>query len=366
MARIFISYARKDGSDIAEELADRLRAFDHEVFLDVHSIRAGTRWRYELQRRIAWADLMVVLVTPSSNESEYVRGEIALAEKINRPILPIQINNTRTPDHLRSEWQILKLEGDNFDRVLLEMEHALRLLPSRPLIPSRPLAGIILLIMIIGTSFFLFSYRPPSPENISTPISTAASGSVATAVMNRTPIVNEDFEDQTADNWILQWGSNFNVIDDGTGNYVWSSTADGEVFYEPSAEWNNYAIALDYYILNWDDQDGTGVVVALRRQADHDCSRYDFILHPDQLVLGAADDNCVDFNFFAEDNDHPNTTGIWHTLYAGVNRTQLQWWLDGDEMQTYDDERYTVGSLGILNLRDTEIWFDNLRLWRFE
>jgi len=96
MARIFISYSRKDGAPIADELADRLRAFDHEVFLDVHSLRAGTRWRLELRRRIAWADLMIVLVTPGSNASEYVRAEIAQAEKISRPILPSRLT-TRPP-----------------------------------------------------------------------------------------------------------------------------------------------------------------------------------------------------------------------------------------------------------------------------
>jgi hypothetical protein len=39
MARIFISYARADAAQIADELADRLRIFGHEVFLDVHSIK---------------------------------------------------------------------------------------------------------------------------------------------------------------------------------------------------------------------------------------------------------------------------------------------------------------------------------------
>jgi hypothetical protein len=70
MARIFISYARKDAAEIADELADKLRAKEHEVFLDVQSIRAGSRWRSELSRRIKWSDLIVVLVTPASNESD--------------------------------------------------------------------------------------------------------------------------------------------------------------------------------------------------------------------------------------------------------------------------------------------------------
>jgi len=365
MARIFISYSRKDGSPVADELADRLRAFDHEVFLDVQSIRAGTRWRFELRRRIAWADLMIVLVTPGSNESEYVRGEIAQAEKLNRPILPIQINNTPTPDHLRSEWQFIKLEGNNLDRVLLELERALRLLPPRSLLPGRFLIALALLIVVIVGGVFLYTRGRQAPDFTPTPRDDVA-GNSATAVLNSDPIVDEDFEDQVADGWLLNWGRQFTIIDDGTGNQVARSAGEGEMFYEPSADWHDYAIELDYYVVDWDDDDDTGVVVALRRQPDRECSRYDFVLHPDLLVVGAADEVCAGFVYFDEEDDYPNTPGMWHTLYVAVKGTQLQWQLDGDEMRTYDDERYTVGSLGILNLGNTEIWFDSLRIWLFE
>jgi hypothetical protein len=364
MARIFISYARKDGSEIAEELADRLRAFEHNVFLDVHSIRAGTRWRFELRRRIAWADLMIVLVTPASNMSDHVREEIALAEKLNRPILPVQIEDTPTPDHLRSEWQIIPLKGGNYDRLLLELEHAFRLLPSRSFLPAFFLIVLAFLIVAIGLGVLLVSRGSLFPNSTPT-FEEIISGSTSDDA-GKVLVVDEDFEDQVVDNWFLQWGSDFKVIDDGTGNHVWSSTAEGEIYYEPSVEWHNYAFAVDFYVIDWDDENDTAVVIELRREPDQECNRYDFVLHPDHLVLGATDETCANFAFFNEDTDHPNTPGTWHRLYVAANGNQLQWQLDGGEMKTYNDDRRTIGSIGILNLQDTEIWFDSLRIWKFQ
>jgi hypothetical protein len=359
MARIFISYSRKDGSPVADELADRLRAFDHQVFLDVHSLRAGTRWRSELRQRIAWADLMIVLVTPGSNNSEYVRGEVDQAEKLNRPILPIQIGGTPTPDHLRSEWQVIKLEGNNLDRVLLELEHSLRLLPSKSPLPGRFLMTVALLIVIIGLGVFLYTRNQPSPAMTLTPEVAASDGA------SDTLIVEEDFEDEVADGWALQWGEDFTIIDDGGGNHVWRSAARGEIFYEPSAEWRDYAVKLDYYVVDWDESD-VGVTLALRRQQDPECSRYDFVLHESLLAVGAADANCTGFVFFADDREHPNTPGGWHGLYVEVKGTQLGWQFDGGEMRTYQDELYAVGGVSFLNHDNTEIWFDSLQIWLLE
>lgn len=365
MARIFISYARRDGSAIAEELADRLRAFEHEVFLDIHSIRAGTRWRFELQRRIAWADLMIVLVTPGSNESENVRQEIALAEKINRPILPLQINDTPAPDHLRSEWQMITLKGENYDRVMMELEHAFRLLPPRSFLPPRFLVALAVLSLVIGGGVFLYTQDRKLP-NITPTAENTASGSTATAVMNSSPNVEEDFEDQIADNWALEWGSDFNVIDDGTGNHVWSSTGDGEMFYEPSADWRDYALELDYYVVDWADND-TGVVLGIRRGRDSECRRYDFVLHPGMLAVGASENACENFIFFKE-TTHSSESGVWHTLYVEVRGAQIQWRLDGGAIQSYEDadRRNPTGRFSILNFHNTEIWFDSLRIWQFE
>ena len=131
MVRIFISYARKDGLEIAQELANQLRAREHKVFLDLHSMRAGTKWRPELSRRIRWADLVVVVVTEGSNDSDHVYQEVSEAEQNSKTIIPIQVNDTPLPVHLRGTWQAVKLENDNYDAIILEIQSTLISLKSR-------------------------------------------------------------------------------------------------------------------------------------------------------------------------------------------------------------------------------------------
>lgn len=129
--RIFISYARVDGHDTAEKLAHRLRAIGHEVFLDIHSIVGGSRWRNELDRRIASAEVVIILVTPGSNQSDHVYMEFKQAEARGRLILPVQIGDTPLPVHLRGTWQAVRLDGEDLDGVLLEIERITRTLPRR-------------------------------------------------------------------------------------------------------------------------------------------------------------------------------------------------------------------------------------------
>ncbi|MEM6284809.1 MAG: toll/interleukin-1 receptor domain-containing protein, partial [Chloroflexota bacterium] len=111
MARIFISYARKDGAEAANELTNRLYALRHQVFMDVHGIPGGVKWEEELIERAAWCDVMLVIVTPASNESKYVYHEVREAEKNNKLIVPIRIGDVSLPNHLRS-YNAYKLVND--------------------------------------------------------------------------------------------------------------------------------------------------------------------------------------------------------------------------------------------------------------
>ncbi len=358
MAHIFISYARKDGSAVAEELADRLRAFDYDVFLDVQSIRAGTRWRFELRRRIGWADLIILLVTPGSNESEHVSNEVAMAESINRPILPIQIGDTPVPEYLKSEWQCVKLENQNYDRVLLEIEQTLRHLPVRPL--SRFLPLVLLLIILTAGGVFLLLQGTGQPN---VPVSTPPTNDALSTLAD--PTYSEDFEDGTADDWGLDWGNDFTIVDDGTGNHVWRTASEGEVVFEPSDTWRDYAISVDYQVINWDTDAETGPSLTVRRQTIQTCSRYDFALYPDELVMGSLDKTCENYDYFGK-TGYANTPGVWHTITIEAQGNHFRWWLDGDTTDEFNDDTYSRGSFGILNLSNTEIWFDNLRLWSLD
>lgn len=359
MARIFISYARKDGSAVAEELADRLRAFEHEVFLDVHSIRAGTQWKSELLQRIHWAGVMIVLVTPASNESEHVRDEIAQAEQFGKVVIPIQVSDAPMPEHLRSKWQSLKLDHDNYDRVLLEIEHTINRLPRQSRLPLMALIGIGLLalvvIAVIGSG--ILQNRTLQPSTVTPTLMTPASEGT---------IYVEDFEDGEADGWEINWGNAFSVADDGTGNQVWRSAADGEMFYEPSLGWRDFSIQLRYYVAEWDTaEDDTGFLVGIRRMADQECNRYGFYFNQEFIVMDATDQACDTIEVFDVD-DHVNAPGQWHDFYVEARGTDIQWRVDDGELHEISDDTYSAGSLAILNLHASEFWFDDIRIQLFD
>ncbi|HRF97288.1 MAG TPA: toll/interleukin-1 receptor domain-containing protein, partial [Aggregatilineales bacterium] len=81
MAKIFISYARADGYEHANEIANRLRILNHDIFMDIHGIAGGTEWEKQLIKSGKWADVLLLLITPASNQSKPVYHEFREAEK---------------------------------------------------------------------------------------------------------------------------------------------------------------------------------------------------------------------------------------------------------------------------------------------
>ncbi len=95
--RFFISYRRHSALDreLASYLVERLSRAGNEVFID-RQMPIGTRWVNEIERRIAWCDYLVVLLSEDSINSEMVQGEVRQAhrhfEKEGRPAtLPVRV-----------------------------------------------------------------------------------------------------------------------------------------------------------------------------------------------------------------------------------------------------------------------------------
>ena len=95
--RFFVSYRRRADKDreLASYLVERLERAGHEVFIDLQ-MPIGTRWVDEIERRIAWCDYIIVLLSEDSIHSEMVQGEVRRAhrrcEKEGRPTtLPVRV-----------------------------------------------------------------------------------------------------------------------------------------------------------------------------------------------------------------------------------------------------------------------------------
>jgi len=85
----YISYSRKDGSRYAEQLAEGLRQFEIDVFIDREMIHGGDEWVDLLRREIQPASVLVLVCTSSAMESEFARMEVRYFLDQRRPVIPI-------------------------------------------------------------------------------------------------------------------------------------------------------------------------------------------------------------------------------------------------------------------------------------
>lgn len=113
MTHLFISYSRSD-KDFAQKLTDTLRDNGVEVFLDVQGIEAGEKWSTAIQRALDAAEVMLVVISPASMQSDNVEDEWQYFLDNKKPILPI----LWLPAKLH--FQLNRLQYVNFNGVPFE------------------------------------------------------------------------------------------------------------------------------------------------------------------------------------------------------------------------------------------------------
>lgn len=106
-AEVFLSYARDD-RDYVRRLARRLAAAGLFPWYD-KSLTPGGRWSVEIERNIARCAAFVVVVSPSAMASAWVERELNLAERLGKPILPLQLGST-------DWWRLADLQVVRVDR----------------------------------------------------------------------------------------------------------------------------------------------------------------------------------------------------------------------------------------------------------
>lgn len=87
--RVFISYARKDTLEFADQLAAALVACGFDPDLDREDIGGGEDWRARLTAMLIGADTVVFALSPGSLGSDICKWEVAEAERLSKRIIPI-------------------------------------------------------------------------------------------------------------------------------------------------------------------------------------------------------------------------------------------------------------------------------------
>jgi hypothetical protein len=78
--KVFISYKRTDSAPMAGQLFDKLNRLGYETFLDDASIDKGAEFQRELKWWLNDADMLLVLLSPAFDKSEWCLEEIAFAQ----------------------------------------------------------------------------------------------------------------------------------------------------------------------------------------------------------------------------------------------------------------------------------------------
>jgi len=97
MRSAFVSHSTSDDSFVAEmESFLRAAGFD-EVFNDVSSIRPDERFWPAIEKGIADADTLVVVITTASTTSEWVKREVEFARDLSKKVIPIWVEDCPLP-----------------------------------------------------------------------------------------------------------------------------------------------------------------------------------------------------------------------------------------------------------------------------
>lgn len=109
MSHVFISYSKKNHG-YARKLADKLLELGFDVWID-DRIDYGEEWWERIVKSIEGCGAFVALMTPQSRSSKWVRREVLLADKLNKPIFPLLLNG--------GNWEIF------VDRQFIDVEGGL-------------------------------------------------------------------------------------------------------------------------------------------------------------------------------------------------------------------------------------------------
>lgn len=104
MSRVFISYARKDGADLARRLQADLKERGFDPWLDTQRLSGGATWTKEIEAALDRADDVLVLLTNGSYVSEICRSEQLRALRKGTCVIPLKAqSDTDIPLHLEAK-----------------------------------------------------------------------------------------------------------------------------------------------------------------------------------------------------------------------------------------------------------------------
>ena len=128
MAKIYISYQRDDQPFVVD-LAQRLKNSGHTLSYDVDELSAGTDWRTALDTGLKTSEVFIVVVSKSTQRSQYVLAEVGAArayalESGRMLLVPVIIDDTPPPLSIQDIHAVIQPDKD-LDAILPKIEGAI-------------------------------------------------------------------------------------------------------------------------------------------------------------------------------------------------------------------------------------------------
>ena len=102
--RLFISYARIDGAELAQRLHEDLRNKGYDVWFDSRRLRGGSTWTTEIEKALDEAECVLALMTSGSYASEICRAEQLRSLRKGKCVIPLKAQHgTDIPLHLETK-----------------------------------------------------------------------------------------------------------------------------------------------------------------------------------------------------------------------------------------------------------------------
>jgi formylglycine-generating enzyme required for sulfatase activity len=134
---IFVSYAHTDRA-LVERLAEDLRGRGYTVWIDFDGIRGGDIWRQAIVDGIHASAVVLVMLSPDSVVSEWVKLEVEAALAFGKTMIPLLVRPLKT-DEAQAGYQALGIAHIQYRDFTLGYEAGFReLLKDLP----KPKAGI--------------------------------------------------------------------------------------------------------------------------------------------------------------------------------------------------------------------------------
>jgi pSer/pThr/pTyr-binding forkhead associated (FHA) protein len=103
---VFIAYAREEWESLVAPLTLNLQDAGLKIWVDQYLAQGSDDWRLAVEQALSECWLMVLMVTPKSLESPYVKMQYRIFMKRGKPLIPVLYDDARLPPDLARQRAI--------------------------------------------------------------------------------------------------------------------------------------------------------------------------------------------------------------------------------------------------------------------